>query len=59
MEELIKSLLITVVLGIQLRVLEFKKLFLAQALYFYQRLELGRLITLKDMKIYSMEMMVA
>ena len=57
MEELIPLLLIMVVLDIQLRVLEFKKLFLAQVLYFYQKLDLGQLIMSRDTKIYFMEMM--
>ena len=56
---LTKLLSIMVVLDIQLQVLVFKKLFLALVLYSYQKLNLGLSITLKDMRIYSMGMMVS
>ena len=57
MRELTELLLIMVVLDIQLRVFLFKRLFLALVRYSYLRLDLGRLTTLKDMRIYFMEMM--
>jgi len=59
MKELTELLLIMVVLDIQLQVLVFKRLFLALVRFSYQKLNLGRLIMLKDMKIYSMKMMVS
>ena len=59
MKELIKLLLIMVVLDIQLQPYLFKRLFLALVRYFYLKLDLGLLTMLKDMRIYSMEMMVS
>ena len=56
---LTKLLSIMVVLDIQLQVSEFKRSFLALVLYSYQKLNLGLLITLKDMRIYFMMMMVS